>query len=83
MPADALVVSEDARVFRTPAARAVKLERRHAVRLILLKLVEHRLKAPGESLSADTLLEYGWPGERVMAEAGASRVYVAGSGVCS
>jgi len=77
MPADALVVSEDARVFRTPAARAVKLERRHAVRLILLKLVEHRLKAPGESLSADTLLEYGWPGERVMAEAGASRVYVA------
>ncbi len=77
MPADALVVSEDARVFRTPAARAVKLERRHAVRLILLKLVDHRLKAPGESLSADTLLEYGWPGERVMAEAGASRVYVA------
>ncbi len=77
LPADALVVSEDARVFRTPAARAVKLERRHAVRLILLKLVEHRLKAPGEPLSADTLLEYGWPGERVMAEAGASRVYVA------
>jgi predicted ATPase/Tfp pilus assembly protein PilF len=77
MPADALVVSEDARVFRTPAARAVKLERRHAVRLILLKLVDHRLKAPGESITADTLLEYGWPGERVMAEAGASRVYVA------
>jgi predicted ATPase len=77
MPADALVVSEDARVFRTPAARAVKLERRHAVRLILLKLVDHRLKAPGEALSADTLLEFGWPGERVMAEAGASRVYVA------
>jgi tetratricopeptide (TPR) repeat protein len=77
MPADALVVSEDGRVFRTPAARAVTLERRRAVRLILLKLVDHRLKAPGEPLSADTLLEYGWPGERVLAEAGASRVYVA------
>jgi hypothetical protein len=77
LPADALVVSEDARTFRTPAARAVTLERRRAVRLILLKLVDHRLKAPGEALSADTLLEYGWPGERVLAEAGASRVYVA------
>jgi predicted ATPase len=76
-PADALVVSEDARTFRTPAARAVTLERRRAVRLILLKLVEHRLKAPGEALSPDTLLEHGWPGERVLAEAGASRVYVA------
>jgi predicted ATPase len=77
LPADALVVSEDARTFRTPAARAVTLERRRAVRLILLKLVDQRLKAPGEALSADTLLEYGWPGERVLAEAGASRVYVA------
>jgi hypothetical protein len=77
MPSDALVVAEDARAFRTPAARAVTLERRHAVRLILVKLVDHRLKAPGESLASDALLEAGWPGERVLREAGASRVYVA------
>jgi predicted ATPase len=74
---DAFVVSRDARAFRAPAARVVRLERRRAVRLILLKLIEHRLGAPGDALSPDTLLDSGWPGERVLPEAGASRVYVA------
>jgi hypothetical protein len=77
VPANALVVAEDARAFRVAGTPPVKLDRRRAVRLILQKLVEHRLKAPGETLSSDALFEAGWPGERVLVQAAAGRVYVA------
>jgi hypothetical protein len=47
------------------------------VRRLLDALVHQRLDAPGTSLSSHALLRAGWPGERVLAEAGSKRVRVA------
>jgi hypothetical protein len=72
-----LTVTTDASHVRTPRAETFSLEKRRPVRLVFKKLVDARLEAPGKPLSVDDLLEAGWPGERVLREAGASRVYVA------
>ena len=57
----------------------VDLERRGALRLLLLALVErHAARTPeAEALSWEALLAAGWPGERVLAAAGSTRVRVA------
>ena len=69
----ALVVDADARGFSLGGAARVDLARRGAMRLVLLALVERH---PGAVTGAE-LLALGWPGERVLAEAGATRVRVA------
>jgi hypothetical protein len=71
-----LVIGDEARELRVPGGRKVILERRRAVRLILLTLVRARQEQPGVALPLDALLAAGWPGERVLPQAGASRVYV-------
>lgn len=53
----------------------VDLRRRGAVRRIFRALVENRLHSPGTGMTAETLVEVGWPGERILPEAAASRVY--------
>jgi tetratricopeptide (TPR) repeat protein len=73
----ALVIADDARDVRAPSGAVLSLAQRRAPRLILLRLVEERDRAPGHPLTVDQLLEAGWPGERVLPDAGASRVYVA------
>jgi hypothetical protein len=45
--------------------------------LILQALVRQRLENPGVALRQEALLRAGWPGERVLAEAGSKRVRVA------
>jgi predicted ATPase/predicted negative regulator of RcsB-dependent stress response len=76
-PSDALVIGGGARWFRTPGGAKVDLARRRPLRLILAALATARLARPGHALTVDALLADGWPGELVMPEAGASRVYVA------
>jgi predicted ATPase len=77
-PADAtLEVGPDARWFRPPGGVEVPMLRRGAVRLVLLALARSRAASPGVALPRDALLEAGWPGELVLAEAGATRVRVA------
>jgi hypothetical protein len=49
----------------------------HALSGIVTALVDRHGEAPDASLSLQDLLEAGWPGERLVAEAGANRVYVA------
>jgi hypothetical protein len=71
-----LVVGPECRWFTAGNAR-VNLMRRGPMRLVLEALVRHRLDHPGEALRQDELLRAGWPGERVMAEAGSKRVRVA------
>jgi predicted ATPase len=73
---DALVVGPEARWFLAGAKR-VDLQRRGAMRLLLLALVRQRLERPGVALRQGALLSAGWPGERVLAEAGSKRVRVA------
>jgi predicted ATPase/Tfp pilus assembly protein PilF len=71
----ALTVASTGRWFQLPGGEKVSLQRRHAMRLLLKRFVDHRLAAPGVALSLEALLEAGWPGQRVHPQAGASRVY--------
>lgn len=73
----ALTVSVDATNVWLPTTARVSLEKRKPVRLLLLRLIDEHAKAPGHPLTVDDLLAAGWPGERVLRDAGASRVYVA------
>jgi hypothetical protein len=44
---------------------------------MLKALAEHRAESPGAALPLGSLLDAGWPNERVGPEAGAKRVYTA------
>ncbi|WP_168210724.1 tetratricopeptide repeat protein [Persicimonas caeni] len=70
-----LEVAADARWLEVKGEERVDISRRGALKRILHALVERRLTAPGEPLSLDETLEAGWPGEVIMPEAGARRVY--------
>lgn len=72
-----LLVGPYARWFEPPGGERISLDRRRALRLVLLALVNARIEAPGSALDAGALLERGWPGERVLPAAGAHRVRVA------
>lgn len=80
-PALSLVVDREARGFSLVGDQrgdaAVDLSRRHALRLLLRALVEKQRAEPNSALSADDLLAIGWPGEKVLATAGNTRVRVA------
>jgi len=77
-PRATLRVGPEARWFEVGDAARVDLSRRGAVRLLLLALVERRLSAATSgSTTWEELLSLGWPGERVLASAGATRVRVA------
>jgi predicted ATPase len=60
--------------FEAPGAKRADLTDRDALRLILLCLVEAHGSRPGERVGATDLLTAGWPGERVLRSAAASRV---------
>ncbi len=55
----------------------IDLVRYGPVRRLLDGLVVHRLEHPGAALSAEALIEAGWPGERMRHTAGLLRVYSA------
>jgi hypothetical protein len=76
-PADAWVVGDEGRVCRAPTGELVDLERRRPLARIVHHLAVARRERPGRALSNDELLAAGWPGERVLAAAGAHRVRVA------
>ncbi len=72
-----LEVKDAARWFRLEGDEpGVDLTRRRALRGVLKGLVDQRIRAPGEPLTLDEVLEAGWPGERMSPESGARRVYV-------
>ena len=73
----ALTISSSGRSFCAPGGEPVDLSTRRAPRLILRALAEQRERHPGVALDLDALLAAGWPGERLLTEAGATRVYTA------
>jgi len=73
----ALVVGREARWIVPPRGERVDLVRYGPVRRLLERLVVARLEQPGVALSADALIEAGWPGERMRHTAGLLRVYSA------
>jgi predicted ATPase len=76
-PADALVVCANGRWFRNPHGEVVSIARWRPLQRLLERLAERREIAPGEPLSVEALVAAGWPGERMLSKAGATRVYTA------
>lgn len=74
-PSVAPLAIEEGRIRR--GTEVVDVARRPTLRRVLEALVAKRLEAPGEALAWDTLLEAGWPGQKVGAESGVHRVRVA------
>jgi predicted ATPase/uncharacterized protein HemY len=72
-----LEVAHDGSWYLPPDAERVSLERRKALRLMLAKLVDERLGSPGATVKTADLVAAGWPGESVVPEVGADRVYTA------
>ncbi|WP_437809591.1 ATP-binding protein [Sorangium sp. So ce1078] len=72
-----LLLTEGARFVRPPGSGWHDLRERHAARRLLLALAEQQRCAPGRGLSLVALKEAGWPGERILTEAAANRIYVA------
>lgn len=72
-----LAVARDGRRFIPPGEEEVDFSRRGPLRKIIVALAEAREESMGEGLSADDVLEAGWPGDIVTPDAGAARVYSA------
>jgi predicted ATPase len=75
--ASGMLLSPEARWCRPPGGEWQDLRDRHAVRRILLGLVERQRSHPGRGLSLAELQEAGWPGERILPQAASNRIYVA------
>ncbi len=73
----ALRVGPESRWLELPRGERVDLVRYGPVRRLLDRLVVARLESPGVALSAEALIEAGWPGERMRHTAGLLRVYSA------
>jgi hypothetical protein len=74
---DALVVCSRGRWFRAPGGTVVSVARWRPLQRLLERLAERREIAPGEPLPVEALVAAGWPGERMLPKAGATRVYTA------
>jgi len=77
LPPDALVIGDTGGWFRLPGGEPCSLERRRPLARILLHLAQARERTPGAASSWLEVQEAGWPGERMIASAGAHRVRVA------
>jgi hypothetical protein len=72
-----LVVDAEGRWFQLPGGPVVSIERWRPLQRVLARLAEERQDRPGQPLPVDALVLAGWPGERMLARAGATRVYTA------
>lgn len=75
VPATEWTIGPDARALRRPDGEEIDLARHAALRRVLDALVTRRLAEPGAAISANALLELGWPGERIRHDSGMLRVY--------
>lgn len=72
-----LRIGKDAMCFSIDDGKTVDLARRGSLRRMLAALVEARVSSPGSTLDGAALTSAGWPDERILVEAAATRVRVA------
>ncbi len=70
-------VALDGSWFRVGAEDVVDLRTRFALARVLRALARLRESAPESALSIDMIAEVGWPGEKLVSDSSANRVYVA------
>jgi predicted ATPase/tetratricopeptide (TPR) repeat protein len=71
-----LKVAASGRWFVTPDGERGECQNHRALRLLLLDLVEQRLRQPGRAVSREQLVAAGWPGEVIKPEAARNRLKV-------
>lgn len=69
-----MVVGSDGRYYELDGRR-ISLARQRSLRLIFLALVDEAERRPGHGLAQPEVLARGWPGEKMRADSGATRVY--------
>jgi hypothetical protein len=72
-----LVIDDDVTCAGPSSTRRKSLRTHRAPRRILSALIERHRRCPGRSVSVLELVEAGWPGESLIPDAAANRVYVA------
>lgn len=71
-----LIVAKDAMWVQLPGGKRLDLTRRKVLRRVLLRLVSTRAVDCARGLDTAELIEAGWPGERMCADAASNRLYV-------
>jgi hypothetical protein len=74
-PITGLVIGAGGRWFQPLGGSRINLGRRGPLRRVLLSLARQRLEHPGIGLDVQSLIEAGWPGEKMLHKAGLSRAY--------
>jgi hypothetical protein len=74
---DALCVWAAGEAFLAPGGVKNTLPARSPMRRILDHLVTRREAAPGEPVTMEAIIDAGWPGEKMSADAALNRAYVA------
>ncbi len=76
-PTDALTIARDGTWFRVGTEAPVDLRTRFALARVLRALLAAREEDSGSMLSLEAMVKAGWPGERLVSDSSANRVYVA------
>ena len=76
-PAPILRISPDHTRVGLDSDALIDLRRRRALSRILAHLVHRHGSSPGRAVATPELVEAGWPGERMLPESGAQRVWAA------
>lgn len=75
--ANELLVARDGGWVKLPASSSVvELGRTRALRRLVLRLANERLRYPGRPVSPQALVAAGWPGERILPAAAKNRLHV-------
>ncbi|XYI03523.1 hypothetical protein ACMHYB_28640 [Sorangium sp. So ce1128] len=74
-PAADLELGPDGMWFRARGGERVSMRRRHAMRRLLLCLVERHEATPGQAIPMSALIEAGWLNERILPAAAMNRLY--------
>ena len=71
------VVHHQGQWFTTPQGALVSLRTRRSISVLLRRLSEERVRAPGAPLHPDTLIAEMWPGQKILRRAARNRLHVA------
>ncbi len=77
LSSEQLVLARDGTWFRAAGEAPVDLRTRIALARILRALVAAHGEDPRKTLSLEDIVNAGWPGEKLISDSGANRVYVA------
>lgn len=75
--AEGFVVHHQGQWFTTPQGVLVSLRTRRSISVLLRRLSEERVRAPGVSLHPDALIAEMWPGQKILRRAARNRLHVA------